>query len=135
MKLKLLRMFAGAIATVTIAATSLPAFAQAPSPQAKPRIVFSQEQEAKFEELKTKTVTQIEALLNAEQKTQFATGRQNGEGLGAIKNLSDSQKTGIVAILQSFNSQIADMLTPEQKREIEQFQQSQQSQQNQQNKQ
>ncbi len=131
MKLKLLRMFAGAIATVTIAATSLPAFAQTPSPQQqRPRIVFSQQQEAKFEELKTKTVTQIEALLNAEQKTQFATGRENGEGLGAIKNLSDAQKNKIVEILQSFNTQIAAILTPEQKREIEQFQQNQQSQQN-----
>src|SRR5919199_5343504 len=132
MKLKLLRMFAGAIATVTIAATLLPAFAQTPSPQPRPRIVFSQEQEAKFDELKTKTVTQIEALLTKEQKTQFATGRQTGQGLGAIQNLSDSQKNKILEILQSFNSQIADMLTPEQKREIEQFQQNQQNQQNQQ---
>jgi hypothetical protein len=131
MKLKLLRMFAGAIATVTIAATSLPAFAQTPSPQPpRPRIVFSQQQEALFEKLKEETVTKIEDLLNAEQKTQFATGRENGEGLGAIKNLSEAQENKIVEILQSFNTQIAAILTPEQKREIEQFQQNQQSQQN-----
>lgn len=128
MKLRLLPMFAGMIATGAIGINSLPAFSQTPAPapapaqQAQPRqrIVLSQEQQAKFDELKTKTVTQIEAVLNAEQKAQFATGRENGQGLGQIKNLTDPQKSKIIEILQGFNAQIGNILTPEQKRQIEQ---------------
>lgn len=126
MKVKFLPMFAGVIATAAVAATSLPAFAQAPPAPAptqnRPRIVLSQEQQTKFEDIKTKTVTEIETVLNAQQKKEFATGRQNGEGLGAVKNLSDSQKTKIMGILQAFNSKIGDILTAEQKQQIEQTQ-------------
>lgn len=129
MKVKFLPMFAGVIATAAVAATSLPAFAQAPAPaqtpaptQNRPRIVFTQEQQAKFENIKSQTVGEIEAVLNADQKKQFATGRENGEGLGAVQNLSDSQKTKIMGILQAFNSKIGDILTAEQKQQIEQSQ-------------
>lgn len=133
MKVKFLPMFAGVIATAAVAATSLPAFAQAPAPaqapaqtpapaQNRPRIVFTQEQQARFENIKSQTVGEIEAVLNAEQKKQFATGRENGEGLGAVQNLSDSQKTKIMGILQAFNSKIGDILTAEQKQQIEQSQ-------------
>ena len=138
MKVKFLPMFAGVIATAAVAATSLPAFAQAPAPapapaqapastQNKPRIVFTPDQQAKFEDIKTKTVTEIEATLNGEQKKQFATGRENGEGLGAVQNLSDTQKTKIMGILQAFNSKIGDILTAEQKQQIEQSQANQSS--------
>jgi Spy/CpxP family protein refolding chaperone len=128
MKLRLLPMFAGIIATGAMSINSLPAFSQTPAPapapapqaQPRPRIVLSQEQQAKFDELKTKTVTQIEAVLTTPQKTQFATGRENGQGLGAIQNLSDTQKSKIIEILQAFNAQIGNILTPEQKRQIEQ---------------
>lgn len=136
MKVKSLPMFAGVITTAAIAATSLTAFAQAPPAQKPPtqttpaqtpprsRIVFSQEQQAKFEEIKTETVTKIDEVLNAEQKKQFATGRENGQGLGAVQNLSDTQKTKIMGILQAFNSQIGNILTAEQKQQIEQSQPS-----------
>lgn len=128
MKLKFLPMFAGVITTAAIASTTLAAFAQAPpasAPQTRPRIVLSQEQQAKFEGIKNNTVRAIEEILNAQQKAQFAEGRKTGEGLGAVQNLSDSQKTKIMSILQAFNSQIGDILTAEQKQQIEQSQQSQ----------
>ena len=126
MKVKFLPMFAGVIATAAVAATSLPAFAQtppAPAPaQNRPRIVFTQEQQTRFNDIKDQTVGEIEAVLNADQKKQFATGRENGEGLGAVQNLSDSQKNQIMGILQAFNSKIGDILTAEQKQQIEQSQ-------------
>ena len=134
MKLKLLPMLAGAIATVAITTTSLSAFAQTPSPQTpapstqprpRPRIVFTQEQQAKFELIQTNTIAKIEAVLTPAQKTQFAAGRENGKGLGAIDNLSDPQKSQIRTILQGFNSQIGELLTPEQKQQIQQSQPSQ----------
>lgn len=128
MKLKFLPMFAGVITTAAIASTTLAAFAQAPpesAPQTRPRIVLSQEQQAQFDGIKKNTVSEIEAILNAQQKAQFAEGRKTGEGLGAVQNLSDPQKTKIMGILQAFNSQIGDILTAEQKQQIEQSQQSQ----------
>lgn len=134
MKVKFLPMFAGIIATAAVAATSLPAFAQAPpapapapaqapaSAQNRPRIVFTAEQQKKFESIKSQTVVDIDAVLSADQKKQFAAGRENGEGLGAVQNLSDSQKNKIMGILQAFNSKIGDILTAEQKQQIEQSQ-------------
>ena len=132
MKLKLLPMLAGAIATVAITTTSLSAFAQTPSTQApapstqrRPRIVFTQEQQAKFEEIQKNTIDKIEAVLTPPQKTQFAAGRESGKGLAAIENLTDPQKSQIRTILQGFNSQIGELLTPEQKQQIQQNQPSQ----------
>jgi hypothetical protein len=134
MKLKLLPMLAGAIATVAITTTSLTAFAQtpstpapAPSTEERPRvrIRFTDEQQAKFLELQTQALTQIEAVLTPAQKTQFAAGRENGTGLGAIQNLTDPQKSQIRTILQAFNSKIGDLLTVEQKQQIQQSQPSQ----------
>lgn len=133
MKLKLLPMLAGAIATVAITSSSLTAFAQTPSPQApapstegqRVRIRFTEEQQAKFQKLQTETIDQIEAVLTPAQKTQFAAGRENGTGLGAIQNLTDPQKSQIRTILQAFNSQIGDLLTVEQKQQIQQSQPSQ----------
>jgi hypothetical protein len=140
MNVKSLPMFAGVITTAAIAATSLTAFAQAPPTQKPPtqtapaqtpsrsRIVFSQEQQAKFEDIKKTTITDIDGVLNAEQKKQFAAGRENGQGLGAVQNLSDSQKKKIMEHLQTFNTKIGDILTAEQKQQIEQSQPRQQSQ-------
>jgi hypothetical protein len=134
MKLKLLPMLAGAISTVALTLTSLTAFAQTPSPQTpapqtqtrpRPRIVFSREQQAKFEEIQKNTIDKIEAVLTPPQKTQFAAGRESGKGLAAIENLTDPQKSQIRTILQGFNSQIGELLTPEQKQQIQQNQPSQ----------
>lgn len=136
MKLKLMSIFAGVIATAAIAATPLTAFAQAQTPapapappaqnQPRPRIVLSPDQQAQFEKIQSDTLTEIEAILTAEQKAQFAAGRENGQGFGAIQNLSDPQKTQIRTILQSFNTKIGEMLTPEQKQQIQQGRSNQQ---------
>lgn len=132
MKLKLVPMLIGVIAVATLTSTPLAAFAQAQSPQPqqaqppRPRINLSAEQQAQFEKLQASTVSQIEAKLNPEQKKQYADARASGGGLiqslGAIKNVSESQKSEIVGILQNFNSQIGNLLTEDQKKLIQQSQ-------------
>ncbi|HEY9710255.1 MAG TPA: hypothetical protein V6D48_18750 [Oculatellaceae cyanobacterium] len=135
MKLKLVPMLIGVLAVATITTTPLAAFAQAQSPQPqqaeppRPRINLSAEQQAEFEKLQASTVSQIEAKLNPEQKKQYADARASGGGLiqslGAIKNVSEIQKSEIVEILQNFNSKIGNLLTEDQKKLIEQSQSQQ----------
>jgi hypothetical protein len=134
MKLKLVPMLIGVLAVAAITTTPLAAFAQAQAPapqrqqnqQARPRITLSAEQQAEFEKLQASIVSQIEAKLNPEQKKQYADARASGGGLiqslGAIKNVSESQKSDIVEILQNFNTEIGKILTTEQKELIEQSQ-------------
>lgn len=133
---KLVSMFIGVIAAAAIAATPFAAFAQgtqpAPAPtsparSARPRIVLTQEQQTRFEAIQKNAIAAIEKVLTPEQKKQFADGRENGQGLGAIQNLSDSQKTDILGILKTANSQIGELLTPEQKDQIRQSQPNPQS--------
>ena len=128
------------IAAIAIAATPFAASAQSrqSSPPASsqqqrnraPRIVFSQEQQAKFEKLQADTIGKINAALTKEQQQQFAAGVQNGQGFKNVQNLSDDQKRKIQGILEEFNVGIGNILTAEQKEQIRQFQQSQQSQPN-----
>ena len=124
---KHLSMTIGVIAAGAIAVFPVAAFAQnAPqSPPAAeqarpkpPRIRLSDDQQAKFQEIQTTAIGQIEKVLSAEQQKQFATGRQDGRGLGAIDNLSDPQKVEIRKILESANTEIGNILTQEQKEEI-----------------
>ena len=140
MKLILKSIVAGVIATAAIAATPLIAFAQAQAPaqapapatapatenKPRPRIVLSAEQQAEFEKIQSDTLSQIEGVLTPEQKAQFAAGRESGQGFGAIQNLIDPQKTQIRTILQSFNTKIGEMLTPQQREQIQQSQSNQQ---------
>lgn len=131
-------ILAGMLVAATLATTPLAASAQnttptstPPSPQtqqspqtkpARPRIVLSEEQQKKFQQIQASAIGQIEAVLTPQQKTQFAEGRESGRGLDAIQNLSEDQKGKIVRVLQSLNEQIGNLLTPEQKRTIEQSQ-------------
>jgi hypothetical protein len=132
---KLISVLLGIIAATAIATTPLAAFAQAPQPQpstqapqpqtkpsSRPRIVLSEEQQSKFEQIQVNAIAQIEKVLNADQKNQFAAGRENGQGLGAIQNLSDAQKSDIKKILEAANSDIGNILTQEQKDLIRQSQ-------------
>jgi Spy/CpxP family protein refolding chaperone len=132
MKLKLVPMFTGVIAAGAIAATPLVAFAQTQQPQptqsqpAQTRIELTPDQKTQFEAIQTKAITEIEKILTPAQKTQYSTAREGGQGviqgLGAIENISDTQKNQIMAILQTANSEIENMLTPEQKQQIQQIQ-------------
>lgn len=130
---QLMLRFTGVIAAVAIAATPFAVLAQTPQPQqpqqseqnTPPRIVFSAEQQAQFEALQAKTIADIEAVLTQEQKAQFAAGRENGQGFKNVQNLTDAQKTQIQQLLVAFNTRIGQILTVEQKQQIQQYQQNQ----------
>ncbi|MEW6492189.1 MAG: hypothetical protein AB1589_06700 [Cyanobacteriota bacterium] len=123
----------GVIAAVAMATTPVAALAQGNSQpnQARPRISFNQDQQARFEKLQADTIAKINATLSQQQRTQLEAGIQNGQGFKAVTDLSDAQKNQIRTILTDFNNGIGNILTDEQKREIQKFQESQQGQPNQ----
>lgn len=138
---KLMLRFTGILAALAIAATPLTASAQTPPSQTQtpqnqqnrpPRIVLSQEQEDQFKRIEAEAIADINTVLSQEQKNQFAASRQNGRGflagLGGVQNLSDSQITRIQKVVDDFFAQFENILTREQKEQIERFQQSQQNQ-------
>lgn len=113
----------GVIAAAAIAASPMAAFAQTPqSQQGEPPIVLNQEQQAKLEQLQVRAIADIEAVLDDKQKAQFARGRENGQGFREVDDLSNDQRTKILAILENFNTQIGNLLTTEQKEKIREFQ-------------
>ena len=114
----------GMMAAATIAATPLAALGQTPQSQQpeRPRIVFTQDQQDKFEKLQAQTIDQIYSALSEEQKAQFAEGLKNGQGFKNVANLTESQETQIEAIIEKFNTGIGNILTEEQKEQIRQFQ-------------
>ncbi len=125
MKLKFLPLIVGVIAAAAISATPLTAFAQDTAPQSQPtrtRIQLTPDQQTQFQQLEANAITAIEKILTAEQNTQFAQARQNGQGLNAIQGLTDDQKQGIVGVIENLNTQIGNLLTPEQIQQIEQGQ-------------
>lgn len=131
MKLKFTSLFAGAIAAATIAATPLVTFAQTQAPPSsnRPRIVLDQKQQAQFDQIQARALTDIEAVLKPEQKAKFVAQRET-RGIGAlraIQDLDDSQKSEIGKILQRANSEIGGILTEEQKAQIREWQTRNQS--------
>jgi hypothetical protein len=122
---KIVSMFVGVIAAAAIATSPLAAFAQDAAPQnqqtqqARPRIQLDDKQQAQFLEIQKTAIASIEKILNPDQRKQFAAGRENGQGLGAIQGLDDKQKQEIIDVLKSANSQIGAILTPAQKEEIQ----------------
>ena len=123
----------GVIAALAMAATPVAALAQenSQSNQARPRISFNQVQQAQYEKLQADTIARINATLSEQQRAQLEAGIQNGQGFKAVTNLSDAQKNEIRDILTDFNNGIGNILTDDQKREIQKFQENQRSQPNQ----
>ncbi len=128
---KLMLSLMGAIAAAAITVTPLAAFAQTPQSQQSQEapIELDQAQRTKFDQLQVEAIAQIEKVLTEQQRNQFAAGRENGRGFREVQNLTDPQKSQILAILEKFNDQIEQLLTAEQKEKIRQFQER--SQQNQ----
>lgn len=116
----------GMIAAVALATTPVAAFAQNQGAQQnRPRIVFNQDQQAQFEKLQADTIAKINATLSAQQRAQLEAGIQNGQGFNSVENLTETQRNELRVILTDFNNGIGNILTDEQKREIEKFQQNQ----------
>jgi periplasmic protein CpxP/Spy len=150
MKRQILSLIAGAALVITpVVASGLmqPATAQGfggggfPAKMAK-ELNLTEQQQAQFKALREKTRSQIEAVLTPEQraKAQAALqekmakvqqgdrqpGEKRGKRGGGMKgmfqslNLTETQKTQIKAIMQASREEGSNILTPEQKAQVQQ---------------
>jgi Spy/CpxP family protein refolding chaperone len=141
MKLKTLSFIAGAIA---LTLTAAPFAVQAQTASTSPLIVaegakkgpwqnlnLSDAQKTRIREIRRDTRTKIEGILTPEQKAKLQAESQNGQrgqrrGPGKdfrALNLSTEQKAQIRQIMQSSKQQIDEVLTPEQRQQIQQARQ------------
>jgi Spy/CpxP family protein refolding chaperone len=146
MNSRILTLLTGAIA-LSISST-LPAFAQSTTPTAPSPghrmghmkfLNLTAEQQAKIEQIRQNTRSQIDNILTAEQKAQLQRERENqgtppalggqgkrGGGFFASLNLTAEQRSQIEAVKRSAKEQIDAILTPEQRQQLQQRMQQRQ---------
>lgn len=119
--LKILPLITGALIAAAIAMSPVAALAQGQGQgqqqQQSTEIVLSPEQQAKFKEIRSQTLASIAEVLTPAQMELF-----QKEGPMALKDLSDSQKTELQKIFETYIGSIRGILTQEQLRQIEQAQ-------------
>lgn len=105
-----------AIAVVAWTATPLVAFAQIPQGPPEPQSPAQaiQLQRAQIKQIEVEAQSQIEELLNPEQKDQYKWARRRGsglvEGLDLVSNLSQDQQTKINSIVRDASRRILDLM-------------------------
>jgi hypothetical protein len=115
--LKIMPLIMGVIVAAAIAVTPLAAMAQGQSQSNSSEIVLSQEQQAKFAEIRKETIKKIEKVLTPEQMKVF-----QEKGPQGLTNVSDPQKKELEDIFKSYLTSIRGILTTDQLRQIEQAQ-------------
>jgi periplasmic protein CpxP/Spy len=152
MKIKLMPMFAGAIALSVVATPFLvKAQANGPDPAQPTRahhqgkwdnLNLSDQQKQQLEQIRKDTRTQIEAVFTPQQLEQLKAARQNHQpgqapqpgqahqghrgGFMASLNLSDAQKAKIKEIMQAQKSRMQAVFTPAQQQQLQQMHQQRQ---------
>ncbi len=129
MKLKLLPLLAGAIA-VTFA--TAPSIVQAQLGQAQPGemqrqrrfagVELTDTQRSQLIEIRSNTLSQIEAVLTPEQKRQLKASREGDkkqQNAFANINLSQTQKSQIQSIMRSSKNRSDAIFSPAQKQQIQ----------------
>jgi Spy/CpxP family protein refolding chaperone len=137
MQLKLIPVLVGALAlavtTTELAALAQPVskspllLAQAQEPPRRERLELTEEQKAKIASIRSRTRSQIEAILTPEQREKLKAAMQNRQQRRqafASLNLTPEQKTQMRQIRQSAKSQFEAVLTPEQLQKLQQNRQS-----------
>lgn len=115
--LKIMPLIMGVIVAAAIAATPGAAMALQQSQPSSGEIVLSQEQQAKFKEIREQTISKIAQVLTPAQMDEF-----KKKGPQGLTNLSDPQKTELQEIFQSYLTSIRGILTKDQLQQIEQAQ-------------
>ena len=119
--LKILPLITGALMAVAIAMSPVAALAQGQGQgqqrQQSTEIVLSPEQQAKFKDIRAKTLASIAKVLNPAQMELF-----QKEGPMALKDLTDPQKAELQKIFETYIGSIREILTKEQLQQIEQAQ-------------
>lgn len=115
--LKIMPLIMGVIVAAAIAVTPGAAMAQQQSQSSSGEIVLSQEQQAQFAEIRKETIKKIGEVLSPEQMKVF-----QEKGPQGLTNVSDSQKTQLQKIFETYLTSIRGILTADQLRQIEQAQ-------------
>ncbi|AFZ20103.1 hypothetical protein [Allocoleopsis franciscana] len=115
--LKIMPLIMGVIVAAAIAATPLAAMAQGQSQSSSGEIVLTQEQQAKFKDIREQTILKISQVLSPAQMEEF-----KKKGPQGLTNVSDPQKMQLEEIFQSYLKEIRAILTKEQLQQIEQAQ-------------
>lgn len=115
--LKIMPLIMGVIVAGAIAVTPMAAMAQGQSQSNSSEIVLSQEQQAKFKEIREETISKIAKVLTPAQMDEF-----KKKGPQGLTNLSDPQKTQLQQIFESYLGAIRGILTKAQLQQIEQAQ-------------
>ncbi|MBD2125874.1 hypothetical protein NDI39_13970 [Microcoleus sp. ZQ-A2] len=115
--LKIMPLIMGVIVAAAIAATPMAAMAKQQSQSNSGEIVLSQEQQAKFKDIREQTISKISKVLSPAQMEEF-----KKKGPQGLTNLSDPQKTQLQQIFESYLTSIRGILTQDQLRQIEQAQ-------------
>ncbi|WP_373481012.1 hypothetical protein [Geminocystis sp.] len=120
-----------------IASTSMfPLMAQAQSnsvtllPPALAEIELSASQQTKLEAVKKETQSQLQTILSSSQQDQLKNSLSQGNDMrSAVQslNLSFRQRRQMKNIMQTMQSEVGNILTPEQKQQIQQKAQSSQN--------
>ncbi|HEY9614751.1 hypothetical protein [Allocoleopsis sp.] len=113
--LKIMPLIMGVFVTAAIAVTPLAAMAETQQPSSRGEITLSQEQQAKFKEIRAQTISKIAQVLTPAQMDDF-----KKKGPQGLTNLSGTQKTQLQQIFQSYLKSIEGILTKEQLQQIEQ---------------
>lgn len=128
MNLKHALLLPGTIALVLSTSFALPVMAQteAPTRPARERVNklnLTDEQKTRLREIRESTRTQIDAVLNEDQKAQLEAARQQNprsrKAFSAL-NLSDEQKARIREIRENAKRQMDEILTDDQKQQLQQ---------------
>lgn len=135
LNIKLLPLLAGVVSLSLSAATVLPAFAQANTPEKPPErshfrssdiLNLTPEQQEKMQQIRQSSQAQIDNILTAEQKAKLTAARENGENprqvFGSL-NLTAEQRSQMQEIKRSSREQMDAILTPEQRQQMQQHQQ------------
>ncbi|MBW4519292.1 MAG: Spy/CpxP family protein refolding chaperone [Scytolyngbya sp. HA4215-MV1] len=128
MKRSLIAILAGALVLVSplvgtvVRAESLPV--QSFSAQELPvlqGINLTPQQQAQLTQIRTQTRSQIQQILSTEQRNQFKSALEQGQGLQpaiAAMNLTPTQKTQLREVFRNARTQMSSTLTPEQKQQL-----------------
>jgi Spy/CpxP family protein refolding chaperone len=115
--LKIMPLVMGVLVAAAITVSPLAAMAETQQPSSRGEITLSQEQQAKFQDIRKRTISEIAQVLTPEQMEAF-----KKDGPQGLTNLSGTQKTQLQKIFQSYLKSIEGILTKEQLQQMQQAQ-------------
>ena len=83
---------------------------------------LSEDQQTEIESIQSNMVEELSGILTESQMSQFTTAQANGDDMRSVMRglgLTSSQRSSVMSLMRDTQSQIMDVLTPEQRAELE----------------